>query len=200
MTLLYLIRHGRTTWNEDGRMQGWADPPLDELGREQARRLAQRLRGERFAAIYASPLQRARVTAEILAEPHAQRVRLDDRLRERNLGEWVGLTFEQARARNPDRAAGDWRLLGPPGGEAQGVLMDRVSAAIGALVAAHREGTVAIVSHGGSLSAYLCRLLGVPPERPVSFSFPNTALALVSLRGDSVRVLSVGDARHLDGL
>lgn len=205
MTLLYLIRHARTAWNSDGRMQGWADPGLDGLGRQQAQALARRLYSESFAALYSSPLARARETAEAVAAGHAMRVALDDRLRERNLGEWTGLTFEQAQARHPEVAAGDWRIHGPPGGENQAGLMGRAAAVMDEIAARHPEGTVAVFSHGGTLSAYLEHLLGVSPERSVSFSFHNTAIARVSLRqghgqGYHVRLLSVGDDHHLNGL
>jgi broad specificity phosphatase PhoE len=205
MTHLYLIRHGRTTWNDQGRMQGWADPGLDMLGRRQAQALARRLYSESFAAFYSSPLARARETAEALAAGHRMPVRYDDRLRERNLGEWTGLTFDEARQRNPDLAVDDWRIHGPPGGESQTQLMARVAAAIDAMAAQHPDGTVAVVSHGGALSAYLEHLLGIPASRAVSFSFHNTAIARISLRlghgqGYHVRVLSVGDDHHLTGL
>ncbi len=117
MTLLYLIRHARTAWNDNGRMQGWADQPLDDHGRAQAHALARRLSAETFAALYASPLLRARETAELLAAPHHLPVTFDDRLRERNIGAWTGLTFAEARRLAPAAAHGDWRLAGAPGGE-----------------------------------------------------------------------------------
>lgn len=68
MTRLILVRHGQSTWNAQGRIQGWADPPLDDTGQEQARRLAQRLAAEEhtISALYSSPLLRARQTAEAL--------------------------------------------------------------------------------------------------------------------------------------
>lgn len=203
MTHLYLIRHGRTTWNDEGRMQGWADPPLDAVGFQQARALAVRLAGARFDAIYSSPLLRARATAEALAEPHGLRVRFDDRLRERNLGDWTGLTFDEVRARDPRRFDADWRLLGPPGGEKQAELAERAAAAVASAVQAHPLGAIAVVSHGGALSAYMAHVLGIPPDREVSFSFHNTAIARLNLTlengaGPSVRLLSLGDDRHLD--
>jgi broad specificity phosphatase PhoE len=205
MTLLYLIRHGRTTWNDEGRMQGWADPGLDALGRQQAQALARRLYSESFAAIHSSPLARARETAEAVAAGHRLRVIYDERLRERNLGDWTGLTFEEARQRDPDVALSDWRIPGPPGGESQAQLMARVAAAIDEIAGQHPENTVGIVSHGGALTAYLEHLLGIPVGQPVSFSFHNTAIARISLRlghghGYHVRVLSIGDDHHLNGL
>ncbi len=177
MTVLCLIRHARSTWNAEGRLQGQANPPLDELGREQARALAAHLRHETFHAIYSSPLARARETAEVIAAPHGLPVRFDDRLMERHLGEWTGLTGDEVNDRYPERADGNWRVVGPPGGENQAALIARAAAAFSEIVAVHPEETVAVVSHGGTLNAYLALLLGLPRPRAVTFSFPNATLA-----------------------
>jgi broad specificity phosphatase PhoE len=205
VTHLYLIRHGRTAWNNDDRLQGWADEPLDAVGQEQAGALAARLQAVTFDAIFSSPLRRAHETAEALAGPHALRVRLDDRLRERNVGEWVGLTLDEARARSPARFDDDWRQAGAPGGEGQAALTARVAAALDEIVAAHPEATVAVVSHGGALSALVAHALGIPIGWPVSFSFHNTAIARLGIRTDrhgsrTVRLISLGDDRHLEGM
>jgi phosphoserine phosphatase len=194
MTLLYLIRHARSTWNAEGRMQGHADPPLDDLGREQARSLADRLQHETFHAMYSSPLARARETAEIIAAPHSLPIRFDDRLKERRLGEWRGLTGDEVNERFPERANGNWRILGPPGGENQSALTTRAAAVFTDILAAHPEDTVAVVSHGGLLTAYLSHLLGVPLERHVIFSFPNASFARLKVLSDRTIVLSVGES------
>ena len=203
MTHLYLIRHGRTAWNNEDRLQGWADPPLDDVGLAQAGALASWLQTTHFDAVYSSPLRRASATAEALAQPHGLPVRLDDRLRERNVGDWTGLTLDQARAQAPDFFATDWRQAGPPGGEPQAALAARVSAAFEDIVLAHPQATVAVVSHGGALSAVLAHLLGIPAQRAVSFSFHNTALARLNIKpdgagGSQVRLISLGDDRHLE--
>ena len=194
MTLLYLIRHARSTWNAEGRMQGHADPPLDDVGREQARALADRLRHETFHAMYSSPLARARETAEIIAAPHGLPIHFDDRLKERHLGAWTGLTGDEVNERFPERANGNWRILGPPGGENQNALTARAAAVFTDLLAAHPGDTVAVVSHGGLLTAYLSHLLGVPLERHVIFSFPNAAFARLKVLSDRTIVLSVGES------
>ena len=201
MTLLYLIRHGRSEWNANGRVQGQADPPLDEIGREQAHALAAHLRGTTFAAIYASPLLRARATAEAIAAHHACPLSFDVRLMERHMGEWTGLTGDDINAHYGHSAQHpDWRVAGPPGGEGQAALIARMAAVMDEILAAHPEGTVAVVGHGGALNAYLRHTLGVPMEKHVSISFENSAYARVQITEGRVRVLSVGEARHLAGV
>ena len=193
MTLLYLIRHARSTWNAEGRMQGHADPPLDDLGREQARALAGRLAAETFHALYSSPLSRARETAEIVAAPHALLVRFDDRLKERNLGEWTGWKGSEVDEWAAARPDYNWRLHGPPGGESRAEITARAAAAFADVLAAHPEQTVAVVSHGGLLSAYLAHLLGALPDKPVSFALANTGVARIQIYDGHVRLLGLDD-------
>ena len=92
MTTLLLVRHGETDWNADGRLQGHTDRPLTDFGRRQARDLAAALAGEDLTAIYSSDLTRARETAEIVAERLGLPVVLDRDLREKDWGNWEGLT------------------------------------------------------------------------------------------------------------
>src|SRR4029079_8992231 len=102
MTTLLVARHGETDWNRAGRWQGWADPPLNDTGRAQARRLAEELRETAVDAVYSSDLRRAFETAEILAAPHAVPVVADAGLREIDIGSWSGLTRAEIDARFPD--------------------------------------------------------------------------------------------------
>lgn len=196
MTLLYLIRHARSTWNAQGRWQGQADPPLDDLGREQAQVLARFLRSQPFAVIYSSPQSRARATAEAVAHEQNLTVTLDDRLRERHVGEWAGLSGEEVRVRYP-QSQHNWWVDGAPGGESQVQLMARASAVYQAVVNAHPNTTLAVVSHGGTLNAVLYHALGIDPHRSIAFRFGNTAIARLMIHGDNVRVLTLGDEHHL---
>jgi probable phosphoglycerate mutase len=95
VTRLLLIRHGRSTWNAIKRIQGQADPLLDEVGREQARRLAERLRDNAPVVLYTSSLRRAQETAEIIGETPGVEVTSDERLKEYDVGDITGLTWEQ---------------------------------------------------------------------------------------------------------
>jgi probable phosphoglycerate mutase len=200
VTLLYLVRHGRSTWNAEGRIQGHADPPLDDLGRRQAQALAARLQTENIHAVYSSPLLRASQTAEILCAVHGWPLWLDPRLMERYTGEWTGLMgseVDEWMAANPGY---DFRVLGPPGGESTAALMARAAEVFAEIVAAHPGQRVAVVSHGGTLGAYLRHMLGIAAEQPVHFRFGNTGLARLSLRDGQVRLLSLGDERHAERL
>lgn len=200
MTLLYLIRHARSTWNAQGRWQGQADPPLDEIGLKQALALAKHLRNEPLLAVYSSPLHRARQTAEVVAAEHGLHAVLDDRLKERNVGQWSGLTEVQVREQFPDHFKVGWWLQGPPGGESQVDLNARTVAVFAEVLAAHPEGSVAVVSHGGSLNAYMLTTLGVPLGQHVSFRFANASYARLYVHDGRIHLASLCEVAHLHGL
>ncbi len=201
---LLLIRHARSTWNTEGRLQGTADPPLDAVGLEQANRLADRLKGQPIAAIYSSPLQRARSTAEIIG-PKFPGVPLtfDDRLMEYNIGVLTGLTWDEIAIKHPDFAA-RWSedAWGAPIPESEGQIAfrARVMAVMHEIVLRHVDQVVAVVSHGGTFGAYLSACLGLDANRRDPFHFGNTSLSIVDLDGESIKIVALNDAHHLSGL
>lgn len=144
MTTVILVRHGETDWNRDDRWQGWADPPLNELGRQQAAELAERLRHVPFDAVYTSDLERAHQTAEIVAAPHGVPVVADAGLREIDVGSWSGLT----KAEIEERFGGE-RV----DGETRDQHRARVRAAAARLLAAHPNERILLVTHGGTMRA-----------------------------------------------
>lgn len=201
MTILYLIRHARSAWNAEGRWQGQADPVLDDVGHAQAAALAHYLRREPLMAVYSSPQQRARQTAEVVAAEHGLTVRFDDRLKERDVGAWSGLTEAEVRARFPGDFTPTWWVQGPPGGESQTVVLARAAAVFDEIVTAQPEGAhVAVISHGGILNAYLRHVLGVPLAHPVAFRFDNTSIARLRMWPDRYQLLSLGETTHLAAL
>jgi len=105
VTTLILARHGETDWNRENRFQGHADPPLNDLGREQSAALAASLAEERIARIYTSPLRRAAETAEIVAAALGLDVEHVEGLREIDVGAWSGLTRDEIAASFPDKYA-----------------------------------------------------------------------------------------------
>jgi broad specificity phosphatase PhoE len=150
MTTLLLARHGETDWNRDGRFQGHADPPLNERGRRQAHALAELLADEPLEAIYSSDLLRAQETAQIVAMQRGMDVVLDPQLRERDVGEWSGLTRAEIDQRFPSQLQA-WHEGRVVVGETREALTERVLAAAHRISAAHPSGVVLVVSHGGAL-------------------------------------------------
>ena len=176
MTELLLVRHGETDWNRDRRFQGHADPPLNEMGREQAHALAAELAGERIELVYTSDLCRARETAEIVAASlGADLVALRD-LREIDVGEWEGLTWPEIEERYPEGArAWHEQGFGWEAGETYDELGERVVAALRRIAADHPEQRVLVVGHGGTIRATRAFLegLSVPESRSRSRPIGN---------------------------
>ncbi|MCW3024673.1 MAG: Phosphoglycerate mutase [Solirubrobacterales bacterium] len=131
---VYLARHGQTAYNLEGRFQGQQQIPLDDVGREQARELAERAAPYGFAALWCSPLLRARETAEAIAARIGLEPVEDARLMETDAGDWTDLFFTEVRAEDPERfdafAAAD-SAFAFPGGESFAEQERRVSAALG---------------------------------------------------------------------
>jgi probable phosphoglycerate mutase len=148
VTTLLLVRHGETDWNAEGRLQGHTDRPLNHYGRQQAKALAERLAGEGADAIYASDLARAKETAEIVGERLGLTVVVDPDLREKNWGNWEGLT-------------GDERALVEFEGESTEAHRDRVLRAVRRIVERHPGQRVVVVTHGGSLRRIQAAVNGV---------------------------------------
>lgn len=190
MAELYLIRHGRTTWNEQRRIQGQIDVPLDEEGTRQAEVLAQALQTIPFSAVWSSPLARAMQTAAPLAEPRGFEIRQDPRLMERHWGAYQGYSREDAAQAHPALDAElrrDPLASRPPDGESWQDLGARVEASLRE-IAAHGPGPQAVVCHGGAIAAGLCMLLGIAAWPRVRFRVDNASVSMVELteRGEVV--------------
>ncbi len=180
---VWLVRHGETDWNREGRWQGHTDVPLNAEGRAQAEALAARLRGQRLAAIATSDLSRARETAQAVAQVHGLPVLGPYReLRERGYGVFEGLTREQCEAQYPDlvRSGPPLGLLEPPGSEPRKEVGARLDRIVRALVTEHGDehAPVLLVSHGGAIRTFLSHAteVMVPPV-------PNTGIYAVDFDG-----------------
>jgi 2,3-bisphosphoglycerate-dependent phosphoglycerate mutase len=162
-TTIVLVRHGETDWNRENRFQGHADPPLNDLGRVQARQLASELRDEAFAAAYTSPLRRAHETAEILASELGLEPVSGAALMEVDVGSWSGLTRDEVESRFP---AGYARWLeyghGWDDGESYDELGQRVVPGLLDIGRRHPDEHVLAVTHGGPIRSALAAADGVP--------------------------------------
>ncbi len=178
---LILLRHGESTWNAEGRMQGTADPPLSEAGRAQARELVPLLGGLAPDAVVSSDLLRARQTVEALGLNGA---RTDPRWREAGLGRWTGRLADEVVAEEPE-AHGGWLegSAAPPGGEAFADTCARIAAAIADL-AASGAGRALVVTHGGPIRAACAAVAGLPRSGLVAV--PTASLTEIAVPNGGV--------------
>ena len=200
MRMLLLARHGQSVANAVRRFQGIQDVPLSDLGRLQAAALGAALRGGRLVHVYASPLVRARVTAEAVVAELGVPLTLVDDLRELSLGEWEGCTVDEIRAQPGDpyaRWVRDPERHLPPGGEPLRAVQERALRAVHAIADAHPDGDeVLVVSHGGVISACLAHWLGLPLSSIWRLTVGNGSVSRVA----PPRVLSVNETAHLAGV
>ena len=161
MTEIWLVRHGQTDWNIEGRWQGHADIPLNPTGLEQARSLASILaeNGRAFKAIYSSDLKRAYTTAQEIGKSLSLPVHKDRRLREISKGDWEGMLVSQVSELSTE--ATRQRMEDPlysraPGGESLMEVAARLSSAVDDIARAHPIGPVLVVTHGLALATLLC--------------------------------------------
>jgi broad specificity phosphatase PhoE len=176
------VRHGSVVGAEARRFIGHLDVPLSPLGEAQVLALAARLRTIPLDAIYCSDLVRTRRTAEIIAVPHGLTPIAHAALREFAMGRWDGLTAEEIRALDPAAFAawmGDVERFQFPGGESLPDLEARAWPAFETIVAGHPGRSIAIIAHGGSLRAILCRALGLGPGRLLALGQDYAALSVL---------------------
>jgi 2,3-bisphosphoglycerate-dependent phosphoglycerate mutase len=202
MLKLYLIRHGETDWNAEGRIQGHSDIELNARGLEQARRLAARMPDEgEFTALYASPLKRAFRTAEMIGSALNLPVTPDKRLYERSLGQLEGLTMGEIREKYPDVARA-WSAGGTrphiPGEEARELFVQRIADFIADLRAKHADGRVLAITHGGTINMLLMLAFDLDIERPLPFDIENASINVVQWGGRGARLRVLNDSYHLN--
>ena len=199
MTLV-LVRHGETSWNVEGRIQGHTDVALNDLGTAQAKALGKRLSRERFDAVYSSDLVRAFHTARPAVLDPDRIIVKDRRLRERHLGVLQGLAGEEAAAGQP--AA--WKAfksrdpdLALEGGESLGEFSRRVVGFVEDILRKHAGGRILAVTHGGVLDAAYRHALGMPLSVSRDFPIYNASVNVLSHDDRGWRIESWGDVSHL---
>ncbi|GAB2512109.1 histidine phosphatase family protein [Lysobacter humi (ex Lee et al. 2017)] len=190
---IILARHGETAWNAEGRYQGQEDIPLSSTGEAQAAAAAQRLAGVPIVRAVASPLSRARRTAELMLGERASMLTCDPGLMEIAHGEWEGLLAAEIRERDAARMQA-WRdapeTVQMPGGESIAQVLDRAWPAFArACEGLGDTDTLLVVAHDAVNRVLLCRVLGLPLSRLWSFRQAPTTLNL--LEGESVNALEV---------
>ncbi|HVH78243.1 MAG TPA: histidine phosphatase family protein [Stellaceae bacterium] len=194
MTIFHLLRHGEHNVQGKicaGRMPGVV---LSEHGRAEAEGAAKRLASLDVAAIYASPLERTRQTAEIVGSHLSLPVTILDDLAELDFGEWTGKTFDEVRKdpRWPEWAS-HRSLSCIPGGETMRAVQRRVVEAIMEMRAQHPNDSVVVVSHGDVIRAALVFALGMPLDFYARIEVATASLSTVRIDAGGVRVIAVNE-------
>jgi broad specificity phosphatase PhoE len=202
-TRVFMIRHGATVLSAEDRFAGATDVALSDEGREQTRRLAERLSSEKIIAVYASPLGRTVETASILAAPHKLEVQTRDGLREISHGRWEQLTRRDVEERFPEEAA-EWEkdpyTFAPVGGESGLAVTARALPVLIELVRQHRGENIMVVSHKATIRLLLSSLLGFDPRRyRDNLDQKPAALNIVDFRDTTrPRLTLFNDTSHYD--
>ena len=195
-----MVRHGETRWNQENRVLGHTEIELNEKGRKQAERLALALKDETVAAIYSSPLRRARETADEIARFHGLEVVTDDGLKEVDAGELDGLTFQEMMERYGDflqEWVKDEPSLKMPGGESIAELQGRAWPAVERIVGDHPDGVVILVSHAFAILSIICKAIGLSLShfRRLRLSVASISILNFGERGTSLVLFN--DTCHL---
>jgi broad specificity phosphatase PhoE len=184
-SLVYLVRHGQTPLNESGVLRGLLDPPLDDVGHQQARRLGAVLGSRGLSAVAASPLRRARETAQPVADRAGLEVATDRRLVDRDYGRWAGTSRESVVAR--------WGSVDDaPGVEPVFAVRDRAVEGLTDIARRARGGMVVVVSHDAVIRQVLVAFdagLGDPD----ALAQENGCFNTLEWREDRWKVLRVNE-------
>jgi broad specificity phosphatase PhoE len=200
---LFIVRHGETLWNKEGRFQGQRDTDLSEKGLAQADMIAERLASHDFEAVVSSPLARARVTGERIAEACGCKIfEVSEGLTEINHGYWEGLLSTEVTEKWPDILK-TWHtnpeLVTMPGegGESLADVQRRTVKAVSEITEKY-NGDVCIAAHDAVIKVLLCHIVGAPLSSFWNFQIENCSLTIAELReGKPPRLCLMGDAYHL---
>ena len=199
-TEIILIRHGETEWNSQQRMQGHSNSDLSSVGQAQIQALGQWMKNVPFDLIYSSDSLRAKQTAESITQFSGHELQFDQRLREKNLGVFEGLTSEEARERHPEvfrlfKTAGSKYVIDE--GESTQQLQDRALEIVDEIRIKHPEEHVLLVTHGGFIRVVMKHSLGLSLETPTRFLIRNTGVFRLVWE-DKWIVSQMGGVSHLE--
>jgi broad specificity phosphatase PhoE len=203
---LFLVRHAEALANPDLRYLGSRDDPLTAHGSWQATQLAQAFAAVKLAAVYTSPLTRARETAIPLADPHHLSPIPDPRLVEGAMGTWEGLRRADILARSPEDAARHQRweadpTCGPPDGESLADVQVRVVDCVRDLADRHAGASIVVVSHVGPIKALLCAAMEIPLTAARRMFLDSATVSVIDWGADAVdwgapAILRLYNAHH----
>jgi len=202
---IIIVRHGETQWNVEHRLQGWTDIPLNDNGLSQAAKVAERLQSETISFIYSSDHQRAHSTAHAIGIKHSLIPIKCKELREDGMGVLEGWTWEDEidqqkqsiwLARDAAHAKGDmdWKV---DGGESLREHTARVKELVCQIESRHLDGTIAIVTHGGTINR-LMEIYGFKKITDEYISYKNTSVTILTKSTKGYELTVDNDISHLD--
>lgn len=202
MLRLILVRHGETERNSEARLQGGkSDIPLSEKGRKQAHCLGLALQGEKLKAIYSSPLKRAFDTAQAISVHHHLKVQTDHALAEIDMGLIDGLDLAEVKESHTDFWK-RWRQedysVALPGGESLLQVQQRAWGAVQGIIRRHRQGSVAVVSHGISLQTIITTILRAPLSSCTRFHLGVASITILHIDDGRTSLVMLNDTCHLN--
>ena len=201
MKKIYIVRHGETTWNLEGRTQGQKDSHLTELGLFQASQLGKYLAKEPIEVMYSSNLDRARSTALIIGKETGLDCHFHEGLAEICFGLWEGLTVDDIAASYP-KELDIWHttphLSCIPEGEGLKLAQERICAAVDEIIKATGDKNVLIVSHGTVIKLYLQAFLNMDLSAFYKLKQRNCALNIIAYKKRSPMLVKYNDTSFMD--
>jgi broad specificity phosphatase PhoE len=204
VTRIILVRHGETPYNKVIRYQGWTDIPLNETGIRQAELLAQSLKDVPIDVFISSPLQRAYVTTQKVAELHNKTIEYTDpRLKEIDFGDWTGKYAADLQKKYPEQFAiwtkKPWLIIMPNGESLEDMQM-RGRAALNDIVALYPGKTIFIGAHSLLNATILCSVLDISLEHFNKIPQSNTCVNVLEYKDGAWKVLLMNSTTHLNRL
>lgn len=199
MITLILIRHGETTWNNAGKIQGSSDTSiLNKKGKKQAQNTAVRLSQLAIDVIYSSQLKRAKQTARIISKTVNTKIVVSQKLNERSFGVMEGMTTDYVFGKLNAMSDSKRHLYRPKGGESTKDVEERVSAEIRKIISRHEGKTVLIVAHGGVIKILINYLKKIPWEKRMDERIKNSSVTLFKIHEEEILEEIINDTKHLD--
>lgn len=199
---IYITRHGETQWNNEGRMQGWNNSDLTEKGREDARKLGERLKHVDFDCIYCSPLGRAIETANQIKGNKDIKIEMNDDLKEMGFGAWEGMEHTKIKERYEEQQFNFWnkpQLYESIEGESYQELIDRVGNVLNNIINNACGENILIVAHAAVIKAIYLIIKNDSLEEFWKPPFmEGTSLTVLEVTGDEKVFILEGDISHLD--
>jgi broad specificity phosphatase PhoE len=196
---LYITRHGETVWNAEKRLQGWKDSQLTENGIHNAKALGSSLKGTSFVSVYASPSDRTVQTAKYIMDNQNVPLKLDDRLKEINMGDWEGLTQAEVSEYDADLFHAFWNtphLYVPVKGEGFFDVQKRAMEAISMIRSQHESGNILVVTHTVVIKCLLAYFKRLPIEKLWEPPYiHDTSLTVIELSREA-KIILEGDISH----